>query len=412
MQILFIGYEATDSRIGEGHEAGYTVNHRPGPLDTADQHDLWKSLRNAPPDIVWIRWESLETPDIASLRRFRVSRTKVRIIVDIPDALDPPDSGLAELVGMGIYDIVRVSQPLPSILTASPSYADALRWQHDADLTWDDEATPAPPAPPQIIEKERIVVRPTSHRTTIIVCWSAVHGAGGTTLAMAVARTLSQFGTVAALDHGLPTGPDGGMLDGQSGLTVLGKLEPNREGMEIIVSDWEHDEREHRHYQSIPDPAEYARKRRWDYMVVDAGVPTKGVQERLMGQADLNLMLLPPVPSRTIGTWHWLSDLGVPNLRVVVFGVKMAHWLTTDAPADQLPVLGLPWPEESGHAEALESLLAPILPSEPESVRKARRLRRWKRYGVDALGVVVLLVLVRFGWHHVVPVIRHWLAHR
>ncbi len=410
MQILFMGYESTEARLDEAQEAGYTVNHHPGPFDAAEQADVWKGLRNAPPDIVWLRWEALgKTPDTLSIRRFRVARTTTRIIVEVPDDHQPPDAGLADLVSAGIYDITGTA-PLKDILNSTLTYADAARWQGLGEgVTWDDT-----PIEPKIIEKERVVIRPTSTRTTIIACWSSVPGAGGTTLAMAVARTLSQYGTVAVLDHGLPTGPGEMALDGQSGLAVMGRLEPHREGMKIIVSSWEHDDQRHTTAQSFPDPAEFARMRRWDYLVCDGGVPGKGVQEPLFQQADLNLMLLPPVPSRLIGTWHWVESspfTSCPNYRAVVFGRQTAR-LLADVPEADVPVTAIPWPGESEHGETMESLLSPVLPSEPASVRKAMRMKRWHRRGRTAGIVVAVLVLAWFGWVHGMPAVRHWFTPR
>lgn len=401
-QIQFVGFASDDARIAEAQDAGYSVDNRPaGSLDTEDQRVLWGALRNAAPAIVWLRWDQLESPvDVQAVRRFHVLRPQVRIVVEIPADHPAPDAGLAALVGMGIFDVVSPGQLLAEILAKSPTYADVARWHSPDAADWTDGPEPEPVERivERVVEKERIVVRPTSSRTTIIAVWGAVPGTGATTLALAIGRCLSQFGRVAILDHAWLSGIGGGPAEGESGLAVAGAAEPERSDLAIVVGGWENVGGWRGQPTPItPNPLEYARQRQWDYVVVDAGLAS--MDAPLFSTADLNLVIIPPVASRLIGTWHWLQDAD-DRYHVVVWG----DLASTLAPQVVHSVTGLPWPHEAGHAAALETLLAPVMPSEPATVIRARRRRRWRRRIIMALtlglGLALLVWFGRLVWIH------------
>ncbi|AUW92608.1 hypothetical protein BXT84_00460 [Sulfobacillus thermotolerans] len=193
MQILFVGYDSSDARLEEAREAGHAVDHHAGLLDAPAQGQLWKGLMLAPPDVVWVRWSAVSPLDVASLRRFRVARPTVRLVIDIPETLQPPDTTLGELVAMGIYDIVGPMQSLRDSLRKTPTYADAARWQWGG-VTESDAVTPTDKRRP-VIEKKIASTR----RPALITVRGLLPGAGTTLLAIAVARWLAEHGYPTAL---------------------------------------------------------------------------------------------------------------------------------------------------------------------------------------------------------------------
>lgn len=386
MRILFIGCEAADARLTEAREAGYTADPRPGPFDTAAQADLWRGLALAAPDIVWVRWETLGPPDIPSLRRFHVARPPVRIIVEIPDTLEPPNAGIGELVGMGLYDIVRPSQSLPAILGATPVYADVVRWQGDGGLTWDETATSVAQQAPVV---EKIVAKrvPLTNRPVLVAVWGSIPGAGASTAALAVACRLAHHGPTACLDHDRADEKGHDSLSYMSGLHYLGQHHIHRlpKRLEIFPTTWPEDARQWSMdgpTPEVPPAPEWPtifRSRAFAYVVYDAGVYVSGMsrdggaQSTLWDNADLNVVLLPPALSRLARAHHWIGLVGegIPGLLVAVLQDGRRDWADAyrQANAGRAPILGLLWPDFTGRDRTWEvsfdALLGPILPDAP-----------------------------------------------
>lgn len=399
MQILFLGCEASDVRLTEAREAGYTAENRPGPLHSVEQADLWKGLTLAAPDIVWVRWASLDPPDIPSLRRFHVARPQTRIIVDIPDSLAPPDPGLGELVGMGIYDIVRVSRSFSGVLDAAPTYADVVQWQGGGNLTWEEDA-PANKAAPQVVEKvvERRV--PLTTRPVLVAVWGSLPGCGASTAALAVACRLAHHGPTACLDHDRTDEKGHDSLSYMSGLHYLAQHHIHRlpKRMEVFPAAWSEDARQWPADGPTPDvpPAPewptIFRSREFAYVVVDAGVYVSGMsrdggwQATLWDNADLNVMLLPPAPSRIARAHHWLgmAGEGIPAFVAAVLQdarLDLADAYQQAAGSRRTTIFGLVWPDLTGRDHTWEAsfdaLLRPILPDAPAR-RGQRRWFGWK----------------------------------
>ncbi|MDA8204759.1 MAG: hypothetical protein M0Z36_01725, partial [Thermaerobacter sp.] len=174
--MTFLGIPADSGRPTEAEQAGWIVSTILGPLDAAAQSDAWRQLSRSPGQAVWVHWAGLTPPDLASVRRFRVSCPDTRILIEVPEDLAPPDATLAQVVGLGIYDILRPSSPLATVLARAVTYADVAAWQGPV-RTFDD---PDPvkiveKVVTQVVEKEKIVEKriATTARPTLIAVWSA-----------------------------------------------------------------------------------------------------------------------------------------------------------------------------------------------------------------------------------------------
>lgn len=206
MQIEFLVAENSD-RPAEAESAGYTVHQ--GPAQDPWEQSL-RALSRAPADILWIDFAGLEREQgagLTALRRFRVARPQTRILVDIPEDLEAPNAVMAEIVGLGVLDIVPEALPLEEALARHPTYADVARWQGGA-LSW-DSASPENPPPRSLQQQppERQVVLVASPARPLVILVLGTHlGAGVTTTAVAVANTLSDAGHAVVLMEALDTG--------------------------------------------------------------------------------------------------------------------------------------------------------------------------------------------------------------
>ena len=129
---------ASPERLNEIRGLNHLVDVIEGPVDQDGQSGLWRKLSLAAPDGLWIRWEALEPPEWAGLRRLRVAQPSLPIFVEIPSDWAPPNPDLAQLVGLGIYGIVSESASFVTATSRIFTYADAAHWQGDAGLSWDD----------------------------------------------------------------------------------------------------------------------------------------------------------------------------------------------------------------------------------------------------------------------------------
>jgi len=405
MQILFIGYGESDARVTEAREAGHTVEHRPGPLDASEQAELWQGMTLAAPDVVWIRWSALEPPSLSPLRRFRVARPATRIIVDIPDTLEPPDPAIGQLVGMGLYDIVRESRLLAAVLAQHPTYADVVQWQFGAET---DQTTD--PTAPTLKEREKVVeiiekrVASTA-RPAIITVRGMLPGVGTTQLAMAAAWWLAEQGYPVALmeyfteeQAGKPS--DLARLDGA-------QLPP---GLRCIPRS------------PLTTPASHTlasllQEHTAAYIVLDCGVSKKAPALPVL--PDLEWVVVPPA-SRWGQTPELLHQSGIlpslsPHDRFVTWALESAP-----APPSAIPLHKLPWvwggwppgePVPDALANRLRELLAPVL---PDIVPMGWR-HRWRRLfgrlrprnprlgawalGITGIGLLALIVDKLSGRH-------------
>lgn len=129
-------------------------------------------------DVLLLDASDLEPQDLDQIRAYRISRPQTRIVVALPEDVQPGSPHLAALVGMGIYDLAH--GPLTEALSHTPTYADAARWT----LPEDEAATR------RVQVRERIVERRIagSQRPVLVVVAGVGYGVGTTTLANAVAE--------------------------------------------------------------------------------------------------------------------------------------------------------------------------------------------------------------------------------
>jgi len=125
MRVILVG---APERLAEADALGATVQPVDGPLDHDAQTLFWLAQTRAAPDVIWLDWTALQPPDVELIRQYRIMRGHVRIVVQVPDSLQPPDPGIAALVSMGIYDVVTASDGLAAVLDRQPIYGDVARW--------------------------------------------------------------------------------------------------------------------------------------------------------------------------------------------------------------------------------------------------------------------------------------------
>lgn len=340
MQILFVGYEASESRLTEARAAGYAVDTRPGPLDAPAQAELWQSLALAAPDIVWLRWAALEPPDILAVRRFRVARPHTRIVIELPESLQPPDAGVAECVGMGVYDLVRPTHAVAATLQTQPTYADVVQWAG---------AGGADPDPP-VVTREVVLVSP--ERPVILALVGVGAGVGTSCAAMSLGARLTALGQRAVLAE-----PAAVMSD------TFHLWQPTP-GADVAPTDqpW----------------SVVAAQRRWAYVVVDCHTLWRAVPP----EADRVLVVGPGSLHRTALWERWLEAEAAGQRPVwpkrtiyVVSPGPHAHQVERlvrrQVPAPT-PVLIAPdlWQDPAG--AAWDAALHPLVPG-------ARSARRWWR---------------------------------
>ena len=403
--LTLFGMPEDSPRIAEAEQTGWMISTIAGPLDPAAQAQAWRSLHRSPGQAVWIHWAGLSPPDLASLRRFRVACADTRIIVEVPEALTPPHDTLAQVVGLGIWDIVRSGEtPMQHVLDYPATYADAAMWQ--GSIHPFDEPDPVNETIIQevvTVPRETIVEKrvPLTNRSVLIAVWGAIPGTGASTLSMAIGRLLTAYGPTVVLDHAPIARHRGWVADGLTGLATLQTDPRLPRDLTIRPTTWEVNAAGDGHQLQVPDWRTTLQERAFSYVVVDAGQPSdEAPTTELLRTADLNLLLLPPI-TRMQGCWAWV-DAQVQRdrrLTAAVLGASQAEAIRQRHPESH--VLALPWPQESGHEAALEPWLAAVLPDPVASPWWGFRGRRSSssRRGFGAFRVLSVggLGLVGFG---------------
>lgn len=353
-------------RIAEAEQTGWMVSTIEGPLNSSAQAQAWQSLYRGPGQVVWVYWAGLEPPDLASLRRFRVGCPTTRVIVEVPEALTPPDDTLAQVVSLGIWDIVRTGgTPMQHLLDYPATYADAAVWQGTVHPFEEPEPVPATivrevvTVPRETIVEKRV---PLTNRSVLIAIWGAIPGTGASTLSVAIGRLLRAYGSTVVLDHAPLARRGAWVVEGLTGLATL-QMDPHLpRDLTLRPTTWEVNAARDGHQLQVPDWRTTLQERSFSYVVVDAGLlGDDAATEDLLRTADLNLLLLPPA-TRMQGCWAWVDPQVQQDRRLTtaVLGASQAEAIRRLQPNSH--VLALPWPHESDHAAALESWLAPVLP--------------------------------------------------
>lgn len=85
-------------------------------------------------DVLWVDLPVLRE-EMRALRQIRTARPTTRIIIAHDPHLSPPHPLMAQLVGLGIYDLVPDTKSLLDVLTQRATFADAARWHAELPTT-------------------------------------------------------------------------------------------------------------------------------------------------------------------------------------------------------------------------------------------------------------------------------------
>lgn len=97
-----------------------------------------------PLDALWVDLAVLHG-DSRALKQLRLKRPELRILVGYDADLTPPNPLMAQLVALGIYDLIPSSQSLDSALAHRANIADAARWQLEQDALLPESGSTADP---------------------------------------------------------------------------------------------------------------------------------------------------------------------------------------------------------------------------------------------------------------------------
>nr|AEP14331.1 putative MinD-like protein [Sulfobacillus thermotolerans] len=154
MRMVLVAAEESP-RIAEAEAWGATVQMLAGPHDAESQTMLWLSLMRASPDVIWIVWEMLSPPAVELIHQFRVVRGHVRLVIEVPPTVAPPNPELSALVSFGIYDLVGPDDALAAVLARQPTYGDVARWHLN---TPSSEIGPVASVDPEVAAAQTVAV--------------------------------------------------------------------------------------------------------------------------------------------------------------------------------------------------------------------------------------------------------------
>lgn len=143
---------------------------------------------------------------IGGLKSYRIKRPETRIIV-IANGKVPGDPVMAQIVKMGIYDIItdleHVEEALREIINNPATYKTAARWDIEVDINNGSKKTTQ-----KVIEKEKIVEKIIIADQNTTVFWGYSGGMGTSTVAYYTAKGLAKASNkkVAVLDFEEITG--------------------------------------------------------------------------------------------------------------------------------------------------------------------------------------------------------------
>lgn len=200
-------------RPAEDEQAQVFVQEDP----TADA--MIAALRT-PVDVLWVDLAVLHNSQ--TMRQIRVMRPHTRILIGCDGDLAPPHPLVAQLVALGIYDLVFPDCSVAKALQRRPTYADVARWQQEPERDGTEirrDAFVAPSARRRLLWRTHLESEPEgSHDTADSV--RIVHprrllilgnqgGVGVSTLSVMLARWWHQWGLSVAL---IDAAVSGGLL--------------------------------------------------------------------------------------------------------------------------------------------------------------------------------------------------------
>ena len=194
---------AHPERLAEIRQAGHLVDAFDGPLDSTAQTELWKRLTHATPDGLWIAWRSLEPPNLDALRRLRVAQPALRILIELPTDLTPPNPDLAQVVGLGIYALVPESSDFTIAARREYTFTDAAPWQGSVRTFEDPEAATDIPRDHGVLRRTVLVASPA--KPVVMVVVGTHPGVGVSSVAVHLANTLADAGHATVLAEGQTT---------------------------------------------------------------------------------------------------------------------------------------------------------------------------------------------------------------
>ena len=338
MRFLMMGYEQESERVQAIEQAGHTMD-----VSEADS-EAWQNAARTQYDTIWVNWSEADH-SVRPLVQYRTLRPTTRIVVEVPDELEPPDSEVAKWVQLGVYDIARSQSDFSLVIQNPATIADALAWTGLQPVDSDTESSgPKPLKPVQFrtIEVEKKIS--TSARPVLIAVVGVSPGVGTTTTAVSAATLLAGMGHEVALAESLSTPP---ALDHWE--SELPK------GVTPFASP-------------APDPIELVRRREWAYIVVDAGAIPEWAAIREW-QADLTV-LVGPGDKHRFARWEPLvraipEQYGASIVAGAIAGGKDGDKIVR-ALADEGGLTAFEIPENShkkgkGGDRALRDLLAPVM---------------------------------------------------
>lgn len=193
--LILILTPARADKVREAIRAhGNVVFDHAGVMDSLGIRNVLQSAARVAADVLVLDLDVAPGPDlVAAVQGYRIARPHTRIIAMAP-AREPGDPTVAELVGLGVYDIV--AGPVEAdwgalvgqVLAGPPAtYAQAARWHVMPQLTGGE----------RVREKVVIEERPAGAVTIAVV--GAAPGLGCTHTALAISAFLARKGLKVAL---------------------------------------------------------------------------------------------------------------------------------------------------------------------------------------------------------------------
>ena len=335
MRFLMMGYEQESERVQAIESLGHTID-----VSEADS-EAWQNAARTQYDTIWVHWAEADH-SIRPLVQYRTLRPTTRIVLEVPDELEPPDSEVAQWVQLGVYDIVRTTSDISFVVQNPATIADALSWTGLQPVDGEgDSGRTQPLKPVQFRTVEKKIS--TSARPVLIAVVGTSPGVGTTTTAVSIASLLAAMNHEVALIETLAAPP-----------TLERWEEDLPKGVTAFASP-------------APDPIELIRRREWAYIVVDAGaIPEWSVIREW--QADLTV-LVGPGDRHRFGRWEPLAR-AIPEqcagsiVAGAIIGGKDGDKIVR-ALADEGGLTAFEIPDRSHKKgkgdKALRDLLAPVL---------------------------------------------------